>query len=62
MLCSEGKHFCAGADLRGMDAAGIRAVYRQALRLFTGRKPIVVAVQGAAIGGGLGLAGVLRRG
>lgn len=56
VLQSEGKHFCAGADLRGMDASGIRAVYREGLRLFTGRKPIVVAIQGAAIGGGLGLA------
>lgn len=56
VLCSEGKHFCAGADLRGIDANGIRAVYREALQLFTGRKPIVAAVQGAAIGGGLGLA------
>lgn len=56
VLCSEGKHFCAGADLRGMDANGLRAVYRQALRLFSGRKPIVAAVQGSAVGGGLGLA------
>jgi enoyl-CoA hydratase/carnithine racemase len=56
VLCSEGKHFCAGADLRGMDANGIRAVYREAQRLFSGRKPILAAVQGAAIGGGLGLA------
>jgi len=56
VLCSEGKHFCAGVDLRGIDANGIRAVYREALRLFTGRKPIVAAVQGAAVGAGLGLA------
>jgi enoyl-CoA hydratase/carnithine racemase len=56
VLCSEGRHFWAGADLRGMDADGIRSVYRQALRLFSGRKPIVAAVQGAAVGGGLGLA------
>jgi enoyl-CoA hydratase/carnithine racemase len=56
VLCSEGKHFCAGADLRGIDAEGIRRVYRQAYRLFTGRKPIVAAVQGSAVGGGLGLA------
>jgi enoyl-CoA hydratase/carnithine racemase len=56
VLCSEGRHFCAGADLRGMDADGIRSVYRQALRLFSGRKPTVAAVQGAAVGGGLGLA------
>ncbi|AQU70137.1 enoyl-CoA hydratase/isomerase family protein [Streptomyces niveus] len=56
VLCSQGKHFCAGADLRGMGEAGIRRVYRQAFRLFSGRKPVVAAVQGAAIGGGLGLA------
>jgi len=56
VLCSHGRHFCAGADLRGMDANGIRGVYREALRLFSGRKPVVAAVQGAAIGGGLGLA------
>jgi enoyl-CoA hydratase/carnithine racemase len=56
VLCSEGKHFCAGADLRGMGADGIRRVYRQAFRLFTGTRPIVAAVQGSAVGGGLGLA------
>lgn len=56
VLCSEGKHFCAGADLRGMDAKGIRRIYRQAFRLFTGRKPIIAALQGSAVGGGLGLA------
>jgi enoyl-CoA hydratase/carnithine racemase len=56
VLCSEGKHFCAGADLRGMRADGIRRVYRQAFRLFAGRQPIVAAVQGSAVGGGLGLA------
>ncbi|MBO3680427.1 enoyl-CoA hydratase/isomerase family protein [Streptomyces sp. NEAU-YJ-81] len=56
VLCAQGKHFCAGADLRGMGAAGIRRVYRQALRLFSGRTPVVAAVQGGAIGGGLGLA------
>ncbi|MCI0143018.1 enoyl-CoA hydratase/isomerase family protein [Arthrobacter bambusae] len=56
VLCSEGKHFCAGADLRGVDANGLRSVYRQAFAIFTARKPIVAAVQGAAVGGGLGLA------
>lgn len=56
VLCAEGRHFCAGADLRGMDSNGLRTVYRQALRLFVGRKPIVAAVQGSAVGGGLGLA------
>jgi 2-(1,2-epoxy-1,2-dihydrophenyl)acetyl-CoA isomerase len=56
VLCSAGRNFCAGADLRGMGAAGIRRVYRQAFRLFCGRKPVVAAVHGGAIGGGLGLA------
>jgi enoyl-CoA hydratase/carnithine racemase len=51
VLCSQGRHFCAGADLRGMGAAGIRRVYRQVFRT-----PVVAAVQGGAIGGGLGLA------
>jgi len=58
VLCSEGKNFCAGAAL-GSDDDPSRtplAVYRQGLRLFTGTRPIVAAVQGAAAGGGLGLA------
>ena len=57
VLCSEGRHFCAGAQLDGgITADGIRRLYRQALALFMVRKPIVAAVQGAAVGGGLGLA------
>ena len=56
VLCSEGRHFCAGAQLDGMTADGIRRVYRQALGLFMVRKPVVAAVQGTAVGGGLGLA------
>lgn len=56
VLCSEGKHFCAGAQLGSMTPESIRRVYRQAFRLFTARQPIVAAVQGAAVGGGLGLA------
>ncbi|KPM54394.1 enoyl-CoA hydratase [Frankia sp. R43] len=56
VLCSEGRHFCAGADLRDIDADGLRRVYREAFAIFTARKPIIAAVQGAAIGGGLGLA------
>ena len=56
VLGAQGKHFCAGADLRGVGAAGIRRVYRQAFRIFSGRTPVVAAVQGGAIGGGLGLA------
>ncbi|MFI6693001.1 enoyl-CoA hydratase/isomerase family protein [Streptomyces sp. NPDC050433] len=56
VLCAQGKHFCAGADLRGVGEEGIRRIYRQAFRLFSGRKPVVAAVQGGAVGGGLGLA------
>jgi enoyl-CoA hydratase/carnithine racemase len=60
VLQSEGKVFCAGADLgnpqgvSGMDS--IAALYEQALRLFSTAKPIVAAIQGAAVGAGLGLA------
>ena len=58
LLCSQGKHFCAGADFRGrpLDQEGGRHLYDEAVRVFSTRKPIVAAVHGAAIGGGLGLA------
>jgi enoyl-CoA hydratase/carnithine racemase len=58
VLCAQGKHFCAGADLSGRDspASGPRELYREAVRVFAGTLPVVAAVQGAAIGGGLGLA------
>ena len=63
VLCSDGKHFCAGADLGGRSAqgnpvtdGGVSALYAQAVRLFETQTPVVAAVQGAAIGGGLGLA------
>jgi enoyl-CoA hydratase/carnithine racemase len=57
VLCSEGKNFCAGADLGGSDLLDSTTVlYEQATRIFSNRKPIVAAVQGAAVGGGLGLA------
>lgn len=59
VLCAEGKHFCAGADFGGPRdgvTAGRRHLYEEAIRLFEARTPVVAAVQGAAIGGGLGLA------
>jgi enoyl-CoA hydratase/carnithine racemase len=58
VLCAEGKNFCAGADLGpGSDLVEQTAeLYAHAVRLFGARKPIVAAVQGAAVGGGLGLA------
>jgi len=59
LLCSEGRHFCAGADFSGR-AGRIddrsRHLYDEAARLFATTRPVVAAVQGAAVGGGLGLA------
>ena len=63
VLSSEGKSFCAGADLAGdenitggdgMDS--ISRLYEQALRILRRKKPLVAAIQGAAIGAGLVLA------
>ncbi len=58
VLCSEGRHFCAGADFSDPNRANFSTMdlYRQARRLVANAKPVVAAVQGAAIGGGLGLA------
>ncbi len=62
VLTSAGKVFCAGADLAsptgvgGQGMQGINPLYDQAVRLFSAKKPIVAAIQGAAIGAGLGLA------
>jgi enoyl-CoA hydratase/carnithine racemase len=57
VLCSEGKNFCAGADLSGSDVIeSTSELYASAVRLFSNHKPIVAAVQGAAVGGGFGLA------
>lgn len=60
LLASEGKNFCAGADFSSpaRQTVGDRqggSLYQQAVRLFRCTKPIVAAVQGAAVGGGLGL-------
>jgi 2-(1,2-epoxy-1,2-dihydrophenyl)acetyl-CoA isomerase len=61
VLASEGRHFCAGADFGGGDfardhVAAAERLYRRAVQLFDVRTPIVAAVQGTAVGGGLGLA------
>ncbi len=63
VLCSEGKHFCAGADFSARESWGQEQLdaqagqlYREAARVFGAQKPVIAAVQGAAIGGGLGLA------
>jgi len=60
VLASEGKNFCAGADFasparRTMGERGGGSLYREAVRLFHCTKPVIAAVQGAAVGGGLGL-------
>ena len=60
VLCSEGQNFCAGANFGAGDIAiedpSGRHLYDEAVRLFATHKPVVAAVQGAAVGGGLGLA------
>lgn len=61
VLASAGKVFCGGADLAaggllGGGEAGLSDFYAQVVRLFASSKPIVAAVQGAAVGAGLGLA------
>lgn len=61
VLASEGKHFCAGANFAAPvedsdRAADSRRLYAEGARLFASPLPVVAAVQGAAVGGGLGLA------
>lgn len=68
LLASEGKNFCAGADLaadnprttteQANDTGGGegRHIYDECFRLFSARTPVVAAVTGASVGGGLGLA------
>jgi enoyl-CoA hydratase/carnithine racemase len=68
VLAAQGKAFCAGAnfgDGSALDAQGRRAnepgpgvapLYIEGNRLFRTKKPIIAAVHGAAVGGGLGLA------
>lgn len=61
LLAANGKSFCAGADFSNTgehrsDPGAPGGLYFEAVRIFRSRKPIIAAVQGAAIGGGLGLA------
>lgn len=70
VLAAQGKAFCAGAnfgDGQQLTKDGLRPgekdtiataghLYIQAIRLFESRTPIVGAIHGAAVGGGLGLA------
>jgi enoyl-CoA hydratase/carnithine racemase len=68
VLAAQGKAFCAGAnygDGSMLDAQGRRPnepgpgvapLYIEGNRLFRTKKPIIAAVHGASVGGGLGLA------
>ena len=62
VLAAEGKSFCAGANFSAHPPGSARPVlktnpmYAEAVRLFACKKPVVAAVQGPAIGGGLGVA------
>jgi enoyl-CoA hydratase/carnithine racemase len=66
VLCADGRSFCAGADFSKRMAAGTandgtrsgagKHLYKEASRLFRTKKPIIGAIHGAAVGGGLGLA------
>ncbi|MGF3027710.1 enoyl-CoA hydratase/isomerase family protein [Methylobacterium aquaticum] len=63
VLCAAGRNFCAGANFSrpASDTVGTAQdrgtdhLYRQAVRLFRCPVPVIAAVQGAAVGGGLGL-------
>jgi enoyl-CoA hydratase/carnithine racemase len=62
VLATEGSSFCAGADLSrraeevGLDAPTSNPLYAEAVRLYSTELPIVAAIQGPAVGAGLGLA------
>ena len=57
VLCAQGKHFCAGADFSPDGARySTEDLYAAAVRIFRTHTPVVAAVHGAAVGGGLGLA------
>ncbi len=66
VLASNGRSFCAGANFRSDDApdpgaggsfeSSARQFYAQAIRVFAAEVPLVAAIQGPAIGAGLGLA------
>jgi len=64
VLAAQGKAFCAGANFGDSDSGallsgpqpGAAHLYIEGNRLFRTKKPIIAAVHGAAVGGGLGLA------
>lgn len=70
ILASEGKSFCAGSSVvttgqltteeqqtvASGTTTGRNHIYEQGARMMQGEIPVIAAIQGAAIGGGLGLA------
>lgn len=63
LLCAQGTAFCAGANFANRDATPehkspreVNPIYNEAIRLFSCTKPVIGAIHGPAIGGGLGLA------
>lgn len=58
VLCTEGKNFCAGADFsqRRQRSSRPQGIYSWALDLMASELPIIAAIKGAAVGGGVGLA------
>lgn len=61
VLAAQGKAFCAGANFGDRSRSSENSdsgnhLYVEAVRLFRTGKPIIGAMQGAAVGGGLGLA------
>jgi len=63
VLCANGKSFCAGADFsqqstinKKRSAKQTNPLYLEAVRLYACTKPVLAAIEGAAIGGGLGVA------
>src|SRR5262249_42404957 len=68
VLAAQGKAFCAGANFgdgsqldaqgrrRDDPGPGVAPLYVEGNRLFRTKKPIIAAVHGPAVGGGLGLA------
>jgi enoyl-CoA hydratase/carnithine racemase len=61
LLRGNGRHFCAGMDLSEVSLATTDAISDAQERLFTvgsrADKPIIAAVEGASLGGGMGLVG-----
>lgn len=63
VLCASGQSFCAGADFadkstreKKRSIKQTNPLYAEAVRLYACTKPVVAAIEGAAIGGGLGVA------